>query len=491
MGVVNLRPVATSVSRWRGAGVSMSGRLSRARGRVRPEHLVLAGVFLVGLVLRVWYARGNYSIVFPDEFHQSTEQAHRLVYGYGLIPWEFDRGARSWAWPVLLAGPLELAKLLGLSDPSQYTDVMRGGLVLASTCVVPAVYLLARVFGAERVPAVGGAALAAFSAPFVYFSHRAFSETASLLPVTLGFALAVGAVDRWRDHPRARELLWAGALLLGFSVHLRVQNALFCVGLLVVLAWRRESRATYHAVLAFGVSLLVLAITDFATWGEPFSPALEYAKYQLAHGAASSWGTLSFEEFATRLLSLAPWFLGLVAVGVALCRLSRAPSLFVVAAGSLLFYSLIGYWELRYALPSLPFVCALAAVELSARTSKFKPRVGLACAAVLAALAFVFGLRTPGLPEYYSDVNSLMMVAGRQADICGLFVEPADLAWTGGYYLFHRRVQLYGGEDNAPASPRYYNFAIKDTRAGGPTLTKTRDSCEADPNFTYTLDEPP
>ena len=78
--------------------------------------MALAGVFLIGLLLRVRYAVGNDSIVFPDEFHQSTEQAHRLVYGYGLIPWEFDRGARTWVWPALLAGPLEVAQLLGMSD---------------------------------------------------------------------------------------------------------------------------------------------------------------------------------------------------------------------------------------------------------------------------------------------------------------------------------------------------------------------------------------
>jgi hypothetical protein len=451
--------------------------------------MVLAGVFLLGLALRIWYAHGNYSIVFPDEFHQSTEQAHRLVYGYGLIPWEYDEGARTWAWPALLAALLQITDLLGLDDPGEYTDVIRGGLMFASACIVPAVYLLARVFGADRVPAVAGAALAAFASPFVYFGHRAFSEAASLLPVTLGFALAVGAVDRWRDHPRSRELLWAGALLLGFSVHLRLQNALFCFGLLFVLVVWREWRATYHALLVFGVAALALAITDLAIWGAPFSSAWEYAEYQVSHGAAYNWGARGIDGFASALLAIAAVtaFLGLVVARIP----SRWPPLFLVTVGSLFFYySLIGHQELRYLLPTLPFACALAGVWLSELTADFKPRVRVACAAVLASLAFVSGLRTPERPEYYGDVNSLMMVAGRQADLCGLFVEPADLAWTGGYYFFHRRVPLYGGEDNAPGSPRYYNYAIRDT-GGNTTLTKTRHSCEPDPNFTYTLDEPP
>ena len=373
-------------------------------------------VFLLGFALRVRYAHGNYNIVWPDEFQQSTEQAHRLVYGYGLIPWEFDRGARSWVWPGIIAGWLELADLLGVSDPRQYTDVVRGVLVLASAGVAPAVYLLARVFGAERVPALAGAAVVAFAAPFIYFSHRAFTETASLLPVTLGFALAVGAVDRWRDHPRARELLRAGALLLGFGVHLRLQNALFCAGLLVVLAWKREWRATLHAVVAFGVALLILALIDLAIWGEPLHSAIEYLDLQ-RRGVTGLYGTSPFEWYATKLWDIAPWVTGLVAVGVALGAV-RAPSLFVVAVGSLVFFSAIGHKELRYVLPTLPFMCALAAVGFSVLVSRAKSHGAVAVVVVAVVVAVVSGLRTSNLPQQHSDVNSLMMwPAARQTSV--------------------------------------------------------------------------
>jgi hypothetical protein len=34
-------------------------------------------------------------IHYPDEVMQSLEQAHRLVFGYGLVPREFRDGARS------------------------------------------------------------------------------------------------------------------------------------------------------------------------------------------------------------------------------------------------------------------------------------------------------------------------------------------------------------------------------------------------------------
>ena len=76
---------------------------------------------------------------------------------------------------------------------------------------------------------------------------------------------------------------------------------------------------------------------------------------------------------------LAPAVTGILVIGAAL-GISRAPSLFVVTAGSVLFLSLIGNKELRYVLPTLPFVCALAAVGFSGLAARLKPRLAVACA---------------------------------------------------------------------------------------------------------------
>ena len=47
------------------------------------------------------------NVVWPDEIFQTLEQAHRLAFGYGIVPWEFRAGARSWLLPGLLAGAME------------------------------------------------------------------------------------------------------------------------------------------------------------------------------------------------------------------------------------------------------------------------------------------------------------------------------------------------------------------------------------------------
>ena len=56
------------------------------------------------LALRIGLAVCSPNIFFPDEIFQTLEPAHRLVYGYGVISWEWRLGMRSWVLPTFLAG---------------------------------------------------------------------------------------------------------------------------------------------------------------------------------------------------------------------------------------------------------------------------------------------------------------------------------------------------------------------------------------------------
>lgn len=58
------------------------------------------------------------SYIDPDEFWQSLEPAHRLVFGYGYLTWEWRRGnaIRSWLFPLLFASTYKLLQLFGLDD---------------------------------------------------------------------------------------------------------------------------------------------------------------------------------------------------------------------------------------------------------------------------------------------------------------------------------------------------------------------------------------
>ncbi|MFP2911530.1 hypothetical protein ACLESD_42190, partial [Pyxidicoccus sp. 3LFB2] len=122
------------------AEVLTEGALGRA---------LLMAVLAAGAALRIHWALNDEGMYWPDEVYQSLEPAHRLVYGYGLVAWEFVEGARNWALPGLVAGVLGLARLLGLNTPTVYLDVIKGFFALLGVASAWGSWRLARAYGAS------------------------------------------------------------------------------------------------------------------------------------------------------------------------------------------------------------------------------------------------------------------------------------------------------------------------------------------------------
>src|SRR5262245_20694167 len=115
------------------------------RGRADARGPMWQGVHLLAiaaLALRLVLAWSSEHIGHADELFQYLEQAHRLVYGYGFIPWEFHFGARNWLLPGALAGLLEFLRLLGLDQPAAYVPLIKSTLAILSVSVVYACYTI-------------------------------------------------------------------------------------------------------------------------------------------------------------------------------------------------------------------------------------------------------------------------------------------------------------------------------------------------------------
>ena len=66
-------------------------------------------ILLVAVALRL-SAVTLYGTHHPDEAFQYLEQGHRLVFDYGLVPWEFRYFIRSWLIPLMLSVPMALGE---------------------------------------------------------------------------------------------------------------------------------------------------------------------------------------------------------------------------------------------------------------------------------------------------------------------------------------------------------------------------------------------
>ena len=460
------------------------------------ERIALGAVLLVAVALRVALGVGDHGMVWPDEIYQSLEPAHELVFGEGLLPWEYRDGARTWVLPGLIAALLGGTSLVGLGEPGTYLVVVQLAFVAVAAATVVATYALARALGASPPASVAGAAAFALAPLTIYFGHRALSETASALPVAAGLACVFS---------RSRRLLLAGAALLVLAVLLRLQNAIFCAALLGVLAARRDWPALRDAAGVFAAGALAMALLDLATWGRLLGSARTYLDENVVEGRASDFGVEPFGYYAEHVWTSSPE-LTVVVVPLALLGALRRPGLFALVAAYFLAHSLVGHKELRFLLPMLAPLCALAAVGLDVIT----PRARNLAVGAAVVLAVVGALRADDLtwgdlgsrngPEdvsawgHFADVNRLLLEARGRNDLCGLKLEQQDRVWSGGYSYLHRRVPYYDRRE--PDGSGHFNYVIAPLAPPGPgervvavdgsfQLVKVADRCRSDPAFAY------
>lgn len=476
--------------------------------------LLLGVVVGLGVWRRLWLGLSDHGIYWPDEIYQSLEPAHRLVYSYGLVAWEFVDGARNWALPGLIAAVLWVARVFGADEPSTYLAFVRVFFVLIAGATIVGVHRLARVLGAGPLASIAGAAVFAGAAPIVYFGHRAMSETASALPVVFGFALALDGAQR-----RSRGLLIAGASLLGVAVLLRLQNGVFCLGLLGILLARREWRIAGEAFGVLVVWALLFGLLDKLTWGGWYHSAFKYLQFNLIEGKAAQWGTSPFEYYGRVLWKAMPLVTALVGV-TALLSVKKAPGLLLTAAAFFLLHSYTPHKELRFLIPMMPLVCALSAVGVQWVFEKIDATVANVAMGALALAAFISGARAPALTfgdlgayeslkpgasawNDFADVNRLLLAAYEQEDLCGIKVESAHQAWTGGFTYLHRDVPFYA-HNGPPRGAGHYNYAITGAqpwmqpgtvtnglrvvaRDGRHALVQFAPTCVPDPGYTARL----
>ena len=444
-----------------------------AEGR-RAALAVLSLALSVGLVLRLWLALNDDGIFWPDEIYQGLEPAHRLVFGSGLVAWEFVVGVRSWAFPGFLAGLLKACGLLGLTQPRAYLTVVRVFFCLVSVGAAAATYRLARSFGASALAAAVGAATCLLAAPLIYFAPRAMNESASALPIAFGLAFTL-------QHGARHRQVVLGAALFGLAVFLRLHAAIFCAGALAVLAVRRQWTSALLALAVFAAAGVLFGLLDLLTWGSWFHSAIGYLRFNLFEGRSSMWGTAGPLYYVKVLLS-STGPLGLVLLALSLAAVRRAPSLWALTAVFVVGHSLIPHKEIRFLLPAAPLVCALAGVglqEVGDRVPAWVARsvAGLVLlAAGYSALTFhQLTLGQLGAPavsqpkasayDQAGPVNRLLLAAHDRPDLCGLKIEGADLSWSGGYTYLDRRVPLYQ-KDSPTVAPGKFNYVISPLASG-------------------------
>jgi len=192
------------------------------------------------------------NIHVPDELFQYLEQGHRLVFGFGLIPWEFRFGIRSWITPGLVSFWLYLLKAIHLDQPAIYIPVVKIFFSLLSTSLIFSAYYIGRNLASEN-----GARLAALLTCFwyelIYFAPRPLTDVLSTYALVGALACAVAEPEKTKP-----KLF---GIFLALTVAIRIQNAVpaAVIVLFVLMKWQRK-----EWLKSFAAFLLVIAWQDFS-----------------------------------------------------------------------------------------------------------------------------------------------------------------------------------------------------------------------------------
>jgi len=256
--------------RMKAAARAVPGSAAQVRGSIddsardhRQTMIAGAAIFLVAFLLRLIPVVLFPGINYPDEIIQTTEQAHRLVYGVGMVPWEFIYGTRSWIIPGFIAGIMRFAALFG-DGPLVYLPVIGG--VLAALSAVSA--LCAFLWGQRFYGLAGGIAAGMLTAGWmdaVYFGPRALSEVIAAHLMIIGFYLSLSPAEL---HGRGRA--FSGGLLLALASLLRIHLA---PAIALVFLWAAATKMRPYLFSFFGgavAAALFYGAVDAVTWSYPF-----------------------------------------------------------------------------------------------------------------------------------------------------------------------------------------------------------------------------
>ena len=420
----------------------------------------LAILVVLAIVLRLVPILEEPSAVWPDEIFQTSEPAHRLVYGSGLVPWEFQLGVRSWLLPGVIAGVMEFSRLVG-DGPDYYLPLIAVTFAALAAGPVVCCFLWCRpLFGVPGALLAG--TVVAVAPELVYFGARTLSEVVAghLLVIAL-YALEPG----YRVISRRRLVI--GGALLGLVFVTRVQLAPAVVIVALWTNWRAKRERPVSILIGAGAILIAAGVLDTLTLGYPLASLCRYVLYNLYYGVSSTFGVEPWTYYLSGELGV--WG-GACATLLLLALIGawQTPLLLVLALTILTVHSGIAHKEYRFIYPAILLMAVLAGIGLAQMASWGRDwLIGQGAPSKLAALAgTAFALSwwclasfqvwtgatlTSHRQRMHDKLTAASFVAHRAAP-CGIGLyglAGEDWGVYGGYTYFHRPAPIYWPKDEA------------------------------------------
>ena len=403
---------------------------------IKSDRTVIALIVIAAFAAR-FTAALPFAQLHNDEIGQYMEQAHRLVFGYGLIPWEYRVEMRSWLMPLLLSVPMALGHATA-PDSMAYLITPR---LLMACCSLSILWSGWRL-GKAISPAHGWMAMifAGFWFEFIQFGARTLTEplaAASILPAAA--ILFAGEATR-------RQIIAAGALL-ALGCILRFHYGPAVVVITLVALWGRWDR--FWPLALGGLAMAALSsCVDLAMGQAPFQWIITNVSYNIGHDVASEFGVTPPLGYLTNQTAEWGWaWLPITALAILGAR--HYPFLFAAAIANLVLHSLIGHKEYRFIFLTSSILILLASLGSVDLMRRLRPDAGGWAGFVVLPFWIIasisLGATEPRKTTWTKLEPTMALVhrAGQIPATCGFAFEYRQIWTSGAYSALHKNVPLY------------------------------------------------
>jgi hypothetical protein len=418
-------------------------------------HWMAAGALALRLVVALWSER----ISYPDELFQYLEPAHRLVYGYGFVTWEYRFGIRNWLLPGFLAVLLQGLRSVSIEEPSVYIPLLKCVFAVLSVAVVYASYAIGRNVFCELT----GRIAAIFA---VVWYELLYSSTLPTPEVLGGYTFLV-AIALWTGSPSKLRAVVLG-LLLGLSVALRFHYSVPAAALGVLIlanwGWRSGLRVSISGALVLGLAGLL----DAWTWGIPFVSFYNSVVFNVLHGVANVFGTKPLLWYPYKLTQFSAG-LHLIAIVCGVLNWQRSWPILLLIACVVVPHSLIAHKEYRFIFLAIPlFLILLANGTVQAMSWLRSLRSMQAAAIAIVIVVSTVGCVLGGVMRRDDRLLASLELSQRK-DVAALLDLTGHWTQSGAYYYLHRNVPYYFRPNVSEVPASEYRFIASHILVAEPT----------------------
>ncbi|KAJ8079143.1 glycosylphosphatidylinositol anchor biosynthesis [Marasmius tenuissimus] len=334
---------------------------------------------ITALVVRILIAVSTRTVFQPDEYFQSLEPAHRLVFGYGHLTWEWlsPHPIRSIIYPALNVPVYWVLKATGIHNWGRLGDelVILGPRILhgalAAMTDIGLCILTKRTLGDRYVSTAFFLSITSFFHGLSLSRSLSNSLETSLTTIALSyFPWDVSALDHARTRNRIRKMLVFASL----ACVIRITNGVIWVYVAAVIAWRLRSRIQLLVgffldsfIIGF-LALVPIFVLDTLYYGQTTFTPYNFLKTNLSSVSlfygSNPWHFYFSQAIPILCTTAIPFVLH---GGWLVAKSSNAGTskiLLGLLGWTMSIYSLAGHKEWRFIHPLLPILHMLAAKSL-------------------------------------------------------------------------------------------------------------------------------